>query len=218
MVLEVLAHAGQVMHHGHAVPAQVRRRADAGRHQQLRRAERAGADDDLAARAQHHLGPIAPGQHAHRAAPFEQDPQHLRAGQHMQVRAPAVAGAVAHVAAVQVGARGVPALAVVLGHLVPAGALLLVAIEIVVAGQAGQFGGIDEMLAERVGRAEIADVEGAGAAVQRIVVVAGHAGVAFGAAEDGQDIVPRPAVAAGGGPAVVVGRAAPHIDHGVDRR
>ena len=43
MVLQVLAHAGQVAHHADAMLAQQRRRADAGQLQQLRRLQRAGA-------------------------------------------------------------------------------------------------------------------------------------------------------------------------------
>ena len=217
VILQVAAHAGQVMHHIDTVLAQVGRRPDARRHQQLRRAERPCRHDHFAARAQHEFLAVAPGQHPHRTAFLEKDAQHLRAGHHMQMAAPAVAIAVPGVAAVQVRAGGVPALAVVLGDLIPAHAFLFAAVEIVIAQDAGMLRGIDKVLAERIGRAQVAHMQRPGAAVQRVVVMARHALVAFGAAEVWQHIVPRPAIAAGGSPAVVVGGPAAHIDHGVDR-
>jgi hypothetical protein len=49
VVLEVLAHAGELAADGDAAGLQQRRRADAGELQDLRRADRAGGEDDLAA-------------------------------------------------------------------------------------------------------------------------------------------------------------------------
>jgi hypothetical protein len=57
MILQVLADARQVVHDLDARFPQVRRRADARQEQQLRRAERAAADDDLAARPDRALPP-----------------------------------------------------------------------------------------------------------------------------------------------------------------
>src|SRR5690606_11467135 len=44
----------------------------------------------------------------------------------------------------------------------------------------------------------------------------GAALVALGTAEIGKHLVPRPAIAAEIGPAVIVGAMAPHVEHGVD--
>src|SRR5437868_6178452 len=117
----------------------------------------------------------------------------------------------------QVGARRVPALTTVLGHLVPARALLVDAVEIVVAAVAGLLGRLDETLAKGIGRAQVRHMQRAAAAMPGVVVPTGHALVAFGAAEIGQDVIPGPAIAAGHGPAIVVGRRAPRIDHGIER-
>jgi hypothetical protein len=105
----------------------------------------------------------------------------------------------------------------VLGHLIPAHAFLLIAVEVAVAHDAGTLCCVDEMVRERVRRAQVADVQRPGAAVKRIVVLAGQTRVALGAAEIRQHVVPRPAVAAGIGPGVVVGRAAARVDHGGDQ-
>ena len=48
MILEVAADAGQLMQHADAMDGELIGRADAGQLQQLRRAERAGRQDDLA--------------------------------------------------------------------------------------------------------------------------------------------------------------------------
>jgi len=52
VVVQVLAHAGQVVHGGDAVPLQLRARADAREHQQLGREQRAGAQQHFARAAQ----------------------------------------------------------------------------------------------------------------------------------------------------------------------
>ncbi|MNT33437.1 hypothetical protein D3C72_1693650 [compost metagenome] len=106
------------------------------------------------------------------------------------MRAAAVAGPVALVATVQVGTRRVPALARVLRDLVPAHALLLFAVEVVVAQIARLLRGLDKALGEGIGRAQVRHMERAIAAVQRVVIAAGQALIAFRAAEIRQHVVP----------------------------
>ena len=105
VVVQVVAH-GQVGDDVDAVLPQVRRRADAGQHQELRRAEDAGAQDHLPG------GPdrLAPGGgddlDAGGAAALDDDPRDVRAGQDRQARQ-AVAVQVADRGAVAQPAAGV---------------------------------------------------------------------------------------------------------------
>ena len=88
MVLQVLAHARQVAHHADAVLAQQRRRPDPGQLQQLRRLQRAGAQQHLAPGSQRaHLAVDAVA-HAAGAAALEQHGHGVGAGLHAQVGRP----------------------------------------------------------------------------------------------------------------------------------
>ena len=81
MVLEVLADARQVVTAtSHADRAQVVGRADARQHQQLRRADRAGAEDDLAVGADDlaRAGRAVAQAHAGRAVARQLDAEHVR--------------------------------------------------------------------------------------------------------------------------------------------
>ena len=86
VVLQVGAHAAAVGQHGDAVCAQVLAGADAGAHQQARRVQRAGGDDDLA-RVDVLQAAVAAHAHADGAASLEAQRQHGGVGEYLQVRA-----------------------------------------------------------------------------------------------------------------------------------
>ena len=85
MVLQVLADAGQRVHDLAAEAGEDIRAADARQLQKLRRADRAGGEDDLAARARLKTSPALRVAQADGAAPFEDQPLGLRAGDEAQV-------------------------------------------------------------------------------------------------------------------------------------
>ena len=124
MILQVLSDARQMVHRGDAVLLQGRRVADAGQHQELRRLERAGAQDHLAPRADLLRLVALPVFDADGALAVEQDARRVRLGLDAEVRPLAHEG-------MDVAARRAPALAVLLGHLIDAEAFLLGAVEVV---------------------------------------------------------------------------------------
>ncbi len=111
-----------------------------------------------------------------------------------------------------VGARGAPAFAVFLRHLVGAHALLLGAVEIRVVREPRLARRLDEYSLERVVRAQRRDMERPAAAV----VFAAQGLVVLGALEVRQHVGVGPAGVAERGPAVVVAAVAADVDHGVD--
>ena len=123
VVVQVRADAGQVVHHGDAVLLQLRARADARQHQQLRRLQRAGAQQHLA------RAPAAAAA-GRRCAPPRRPRAGLPAGcawcgrsvDHLQVGPAQVRR--------QVGLGGAEALAVLVRHLVHAHAFLRGAVEV----------------------------------------------------------------------------------------
>ena len=204
VVLQVAAHAGQRVAHGDAVALQLGAVADAGEHEQLRRVEGAGGQQHLAPGVQGLRLAVQQRLHAGGAAAIQQHAPRLRAGEHAQVGA--------RHGRVQVGAGGVPALAVLLRDLVEAHAFLRGAVEVVVARPAGGHRGFDKARRHRVGRAQVGHVQRPVGAVQGV----GTALVALCAAEPGQHVGPAPAGGALGGPGVVVLGLAAGVDHGVD--
>jgi hypothetical protein len=99
VVLQGLAHAGQVVHHRQADRLELRLVADAGQLQELRRPDSARGEDDLAA-ACHRLGALpSPVPHADRTTGGDVDPGDEHLGQDVEVAAPPHR--------VQVGAGGV---------------------------------------------------------------------------------------------------------------
>ncbi len=176
--------------------------AEAGEHQELRRVVGAPADDHLALRAVHeHLRQS----HAHdadRALALEQQRESVHVGLDGEV------GTVHH--GVEVRHGGARPRAVPVGHLVPADAVLLRAVEVLVRGQPLHGGRVQERLRQRVARAPLGHRKRAAGPV--VVVLA--ALVVLGELEVGEHLVPGPARA----PLVVVDRVAPDVDHRVDRR
>ena len=85
MILQVAADARQIVQHRKAHRLQRRRRPHARQQQQLRRVDRAAAQNHLAARPHGYLFPGPADHHAHRAAPLEQHAFGVRVGQHAQI-------------------------------------------------------------------------------------------------------------------------------------
>ena len=135
MVLQVGAHAGQVLFDLDAVLLQQRRRPDARELQDLRRADAAGAQQHLAAQPARvargqGLDALTPAPHFHAGAAlaavglfFNQQLAHLRAGPHLEV-GPAKAGRA------QKGFGRVPAKTAFLVDLEIAHAFVVAAIEV----------------------------------------------------------------------------------------
>ena len=96
VVLQVFADAGQVVDHGYAVFLEQRRRAHAGQLQQLRRLQRAGAQEDFA-RSPHAARFTARDvAHAAGALALEQHAGRVRSRFHGQVGTPARRAQVGH--------------------------------------------------------------------------------------------------------------------------
>src|SRR5258705_4846222 len=210
MILEVLADARELVDHADAVLLQFVRRADAGKQQELRRTESAPAEDHLAARFRGLIAPLPVIAHTRRALAVEDNPGCRRAGDDGQIRP------VHH--RMQIGGRGRATFAILvaapeLGDLIKAGAFLFRSVEIIVATDLVFRASIDEGVGDRPRAALVGDAQRPVAAVQII----GAALIAFGALELGKNMVPRPAVAAKGGPIVVIGAVTADVDHSVDR-
>ena len=205
MVVQMAAHAGQVVQQRDAVLLQVRARADAAGHQDLRGLKGAGAQQHLAAHLQTVAAAVAHVLDAAGAAAIEHDAGDLGASDHLQV-GPAQRRR-------QIGLGGAASFTVAVRGLVPAHAVLRGAVEVGIQRQAGLHTGLDEALGQRVGAAQVLHAQRAVGAVQ--VVTAAQ--VALGLAEPGQHVVERPAGVAGSGPVVVVLPLATDVDHGVDR-
>ena len=194
VIAQVAPDARQVVRDSDAVLPQLFAVADAGEHEQLRRLQSPQGDDDLRfrlhglnLRIQRKFDPCG-------TAIFQDHAPRPRPGDHLQVRPPQMR--------LQVGARRAPALAVFLRHLVGAHALLLRAVEVVVARKSRLLRGVDENPLERVAGAQAGDMQRPAAAVifavQRFVVLR--------ALEVRQHLGVGPARVAERRPAVVVDR------------
>src|SRR6266436_5207628 len=210
MILQVLADAWELVNYADAMLLQFFHGADAGKQQELRRAESASAKHYFAARFRGLIAPLPAIAHTGRALAVEDNPGCLRAGDDGEIRP------VHH--RMQIGGRGratfaVPVAAPELGDLIKAGAFLLRSVEIIVATNLVFRASIDEGVGDRPRAALVGDAQGPVAAVPIISAAL----IAFRALEIGKNIVPRPAVAAKGGPIVVVGAVATDVDHSVNR-
>ena len=205
VVLQVLADARQVVDDVDAERLQLGGVADAGQLQQLRRVDRAAADDDL-------VGVRPPGRpaaeverDARRPRAVEHQPAHERVGLHGQVRP-------VH-DRVQVGAGGAQPAAAVDVAVEGRKALLAVAVDVGRELVAGLLDGLEERLEERArGRAALEHERAVAAAP---LVGARQARLHLLEVRQAVGVVPRlhPGVAR---PALVVHRVAALEDHAVD--
>ena len=171
MVLQPLADAGEVGDHVDAVLAQVGGRPDAGEHQQVRAVHRAAAEQHLARGGRRDLAATAPIGDAGGALALDDDAGGERAGLHVEV--------VPVARRLEVRLVDRPAAALVAGHLVAAGALLLGAVEVVGRLQPGADRALHPQVGELVGVAAVLDVQRSVLAVVR----RSEAGVALRADE-----------------------------------
>ena len=122
VVLQIRADAGKIVDDLDAVLAQVALGSDTGKLQQVRRVERAAADDHFAVRPDSTRLPVPAIAHADGAPPLEQEPFRPGSRDHGEIPAAEVRR--------EIGPRRAAALAVDLGHLVRRGPALLRAVEI----------------------------------------------------------------------------------------
>ncbi len=211
VVLQVRADAGQIPSHLDAVRLQLRRVADAGEHQQLRRGDRTAGEDHLASsRAARRCVLLAAHLHAGAAQAVEVQPERPRLGEHLQVAAVG--------SRPQERLRGVPALAALLVDVEVAAAEVGAAVEIVVVGNALLRRCLAECIEDVPAHARLLHAPFVAGRMPR----AGAAVVVLVAKEVRQHLVPAPArvgaMAVAVAPAVVVLALAAHVDHAVDRR
>ena len=205
VVLEVLAHAGQVPDHGNAQRLELGGVAHTGELQQLRRVDRAAAEDDLAGHDPPHSPPTAPVLDAASALAVEEDFGGEGARADGQVRP-------CH-GRVQVGLRRAPASTAVDVPVEACEALLTSAVHVVGEREPGLLHRFEERAEQRVRRRATLQEERTVAAP----VLVGPLPAGLHALEVGQAVgeVPgrHPRV---GGPPLVVHRVAPLEDHAVD--
>jgi hypothetical protein len=178
VVLQVGADAGHVGDHRDAVLAQVVGGAQPGQHQQLRRVDRARREDHLARLDPLGVVPAAAQLHADGAALLDQHAFDQRMRAHVQV--------FALTRGLQERRRAGAARAVALGHLVQPEAGLLLAVEVVVAREAGALGGIDQGFRQHVVMTQVGNAERTARAVPRV----GAARVVLAVQEPWQHVAP----------------------------
>ena len=161
MVLQVFAHAGQIMHHGNAVGTQLLSRPDAGQFEQMGRIDHPGTEDDFALRTEDVPATrcaVTADFHAGGHFAVKADAGHPRICQHGQI------GAGQDVIEKRAGTVGAPALRR-LRDLKEAATFLLRAVEIVVQGQARLTAGLDEGLADGEAVGGVHHIHGPGIAM-----------------------------------------------------
>ena len=206
MVLQVLAHARQIMQDFDARLLQHRPRPDARALQQVRRGDGTGGDQHLAPGLGHLALALMVVFYPHGALALQQDAPGHGMGDHGQVRA-------AH-RGFQIGICRRPAHAVLHRHVHRAEALLHEAIGIIGADVARFLPGLDEGAVERV----LHLVPGIGRQRSLGPAIAVAAALpAFGALEIGQAVGIAPVARAQGFPFVEIAGMAAHVDQPVDR-
>ena len=202
----MLSPTGRSARHGDAVLREVVGVADAGQHQDLRRPEDAGGEDDLLARADGaQLAVLVDDLYAGRAAVVD---DHL-GDVHLGLEAERRQGAAVDVAAG--GAVAQAAGGVLLHH---AGALLRLGVVVLEDLHAQRVRGRLHELERRLHRHRVAgDLDRAAGAAVGVLAV----DPVLHPLVDGVDLVGGPAGVALGRPGVEVGPVAAHVDHAVDR-
>ena len=205
MVVQVGPDGRHIAHDFDAHGAQMLRRAEARELQQLRRSISPARHNDLRSG----MGNATPLGglifDAGSAAVFDDDFGGLRTGADGQIGA--------KTGGLDVGFGGAPPPPVGRCGLVVAATLLLGAIEVGIARDAGLFGGGQHGFGQFVALAVVRHVQRTAGAVEFI----GPTGLVFGFPEEREDGVPVPALAPALAPFVVVGVVAANIDHAVDR-
>ena len=205
VILQVGADAGPVGDDVDAVLAQLRGRPDAGQQQELRRADRAGGENDFAAAARAARRAVLPPAHAGRALAVEDDAFGETAGFEPQI------GAMQH--RLEKGARRRDTAAALLVDVKGADAFVVAAVEVGNGFDAGLFGGGAEGVEQIPAHPRRRNVPFAADGMR----VAFAEEMIFVPFEKRQHVVPAPAGKPELAPMVVVGGLAAHIDHGVDR-
>ncbi len=180
--------------------------ADAGELQQLRRVNRAGADDHFAGGARFALLAMHVVAHADAALAVEQQAFGQRVGDDGQVR-PGASG-------IEVTDRGAHTATPADGRLGHADAVLLGAVVVLGVGDADLAGGLDQRIIDRAALVALGHLQRSVAAA---IVLVGIALEALHVAEDRQHLAIAPATIAELRPGVVVLRLATHEHHAVDR-
>jgi hypothetical protein len=204
MILQVRPHARTVGDHGDGVLGEMRAGADAREHQELRRVDRGGREDDLAP-GRDGLRGLAAADHDARGAALADHHPLGEAAQDLHPARPQRRP--------QVGVGRGPAPPAPDRRLHRAEALLFLAVVILGRLETRLPAGLDEGVVERVGARAARHVQRAvGAAPRALAAVP-----AFHALEVGQDVGIGPAGRAHLGPGVEIAGMAAHVDHAVDR-
>src|ERR1700730_1649081 len=206
MILQIGADAGPVEHDWNAKLLQLLRRTDAGQHHDLRRADRAGGEDDFTTAARRpRLSALGPA-HAGGTPAVEHDAFGQAAGFEPQIGA--------FERRLEEGTRRRPAPAALLVDVEGADAFVVAAVEVGNGFDAGLFGGGAKGIEQVPAHPRRRHVP---LAADRVRLAFAEEMI-FVALEIRQHVVPAPAAQAELAPVIVVGGLAAHIDHGVDRR
>ena len=207
VILQVLADAGQLVHHVDTVLSQQRRRTDAGQLHDLRRADAAGRKDRLQARFGERALAAVCELDATAALAIHAQAHDVRIGDDGQVRALDDR--------TQKGLRGVPAHAALLVDHEESAAFVIAAIEIIGARNAGLHHRLAVVLQNFPREPLRLDPPLPSGTVRRVRAVK----IILALAEHGQDGAPAPrGVSSDPRPFVVVARLAAQVEHRVDRR
>src|SRR5579872_675490 len=180
--------------------------ADAGQHENLRRIDRAGREDDLPIGAGVKAFAVAPIFHRHGAAALDDNSLSQGVRGDDKIRPPKNRA--------QESFRGAAPLAVPDRKIIAAEAFLLLAIEIVIDGVARLPAGFDEQVEERILAARAANGQRPPGAMKGVAAL----DMAFRLAKVWEDFRIAPAGKAELRPAIVIAAIAAHIDHAIDRR
>ena len=200
----IFANAGKVVNHVDAMFLQQFRLANAGKFKQLRRLHCAGGKDDLSIGCGFDDSLALRVANAGRAAVFNENTMSQGSRGNGEVRA--------RTRRVQECPSGAEPAAVLLRDLIDAEAFLGFAVVVWIARIAGLFAGLYPSIQQRVLLHHVRNVQFATVAA---VVVASSLEM-FGAFEDRQYILERPAAIAELRPGVVVQRLTTHVQHAVD--